>query len=124
MECLKQSELKSNMLPGRIVQEAVGKNGPAFTAAMRVCICEYCARAGKMQPHRHIEESVFVTECDRAWVRYGSTEACADGKVMLEEGMVMHFPDWEWHVFEYEEGGMLKLVCFYASTEDRTPPGE
>ena len=122
MEILSGKDMDRNVLPGRIVNEAVGKNGPVFTTAMRVCICEYCAQAGKMEPHRHIEEACYVSQSDRAWVRYGNTPDCEDGKVMLEEGMVMHFPAWEWHVFEYEDGGSLTLVCFYASTADAKPP--
>lgn len=124
MKFLYDDKLESVMLPGRTVREAIGKKGPVLTTAMRVCICEYSEASGPMEAHRHIEEACYVSKSDRAWVRYGSTKDCTEGKVMLTPGMLIHFPDWEWHVFEYEDGGMLELICFYGSTEDRVPPTE
>ena len=29
--------------------------------------------------------------------------------------MIMHFPENEWHVFEYEEGGHMTIAFFYPS---------
>ena len=124
MNSIDCNKIESAMLPGRTLRDAVGKNGPIVTTGLRVCVCVYSEEAGPMEPHRHIEEACYVTRSDRAWVRYGSTKDCLDGKELLTPGMLIHFPDWEWHVFEYEKGGMLELVCFYGSTEDRTPPAE
>jgi hypothetical protein len=29
--------------------------------------------------------------------------------------MILHFPENEWHVFEYDEGGSITIAFFYPS---------
>ena len=33
----------------------------------------------------------------------------------LERDMILHFPENEWHVFDYDEGGSLTIAFFYPS---------
>ena len=62
---------------------------------------------------------------DRSYVRHGGFGDQPDAlgePLARERDMILHFPENEWHVFEYEEGGHLTITFFYpalASTPDR-----
>jgi len=118
MEVLKKSQLESKTLPGRIITDAVGMNSPVLSTEMSVIYADYRAEAGPMAPHHHAEESIYVIASDRAWVLYGDAEDDLPNRVDLEAGMILHFPDGEWHVFQYEEGGSLEIICIYGKSKD------
>ena len=44
----------------------------------------------------------------------GRIEALQGDSVTLEPGMTLHFPENEWHVFEFAEGGHVDIIFFYA----------
>ncbi|MBC8265174.1 MAG: hypothetical protein H8E47_13750 [Anaerolineales bacterium] len=118
MELVKREDVKEKPLPGRILQLVVGKeDAVSYSDVMTMGFAAYSAESGPMEPHHHVEEIVYILEADDGWVRYGGTgdEPNELGDpVPLEEGMILHFPDWEWHVFEYAEGGHIDIIFFYS----------
>lgn len=121
MEYLKREHIFKNELPGRVVQNAVGRESALSSEKMTVSYCHYSAASGPMEPHRHAEESVVVLDCRDAYVRYGSAEDSLEHKVELSRGDLMHFPEMEWHVFGYQEGGFLDALCIYGQVTDIRP---
>jgi hypothetical protein len=109
------------MLPGRALQLLVGGEGAVSPSeVMTMGFARYSAEAGPMAPHRHAEEIVYVLESDRGWTRYGGFGPEPDelgGPVALEPGMTLHFPENEWHVFEFEEGGHVEIIFFYSQSD-------
>ncbi len=104
-------------LPGRGIQLVTGKENAASPSnAITMGFAHYSAEYGPMSPHRHAEEVVFVLDSDRSYVRYGGFGEQPDAlgeRIALERDMLLHFPENEWHVFEYEEGGHLTIAFFY-----------
>jgi len=99
-------------LPGRGIQLVAGKENAASPSnAITMGFAHYSVEYGPMSPHRHAEEVVFVLDSDRSYVRYGGLGE----RLPLERDMLLHFPENEWHVFEYEEGGHLTIAFFYPS---------
>ena len=121
MEHLKREQIYKNELPGRVVQNAVGKNSALASEKMTVSYCRYSAKSGQMEPHRHAEESVVVLDCRDAYVQYGSAKDCLEHKEGLSCGDLLHFADMEWHVFGYEEGGFLDALCIYGQVTGIRP---
>ena len=81
----------------------------------------YSEESGPMAPHHHAEEIIYVTGAKDAWVRYGESEDELTTRVDLEEGMTLHFPSLEWHVFEFAEGGFLDVIFFYGQVDQIRP---
>ena len=44
---------------------------------------------------------------------FGERPDALGERIALERDMLLHFPENEWHVFEYEEGGHLTIAFFY-----------
>jgi len=118
MELLRRSDVKKRRLPGRKLQLVVGdEHAASHSEVMTMGFATYSAESGPMMPHRHAEEIVCILQSEGGWTRYGGSgdEPGELGeKVMLEEGMILHFPEGEWHVFEFEEDGHVDIMFFYA----------
>lgn len=121
MDFVARNEITRNELPGRVVQNAVGQNSAVSSQKMTVSFCRYSAESGPMAPHNHAEESVVVLDCRDAFVRWGSGPDNLDHTVYLHPGDLMHFPELEWHVFGYEEGGFLDALCIYGQVTNIRP---
>ena len=121
MEQIKRSALKSEFLPGRIIQKVSGLGSPFQSQKMTMGFATYCAECGPMQPHHHAEELIYVVSSDRGYVRYGDAEDQLGERVPLEAGMTLHFPELEWHVFEYDEGGQVDVIFFYGQIDNIRP---
>lgn len=121
MDYVKRTQIPLNRLPGRTVQNAVGRNSAVASEKMTVSFCRYSAESGPMQPHNHAEESVVVLDCRDAYVRYGSGPDRLEHQVELSVGDLMHFPPLEWHVFGYREGGFLDALCIYGQVTQIRP---
>lgn len=106
-------------LPGRALQLVVGQQGAVSSSNLiTMGFAYYAAEYGPMSPHRHAEEIVLILESDHGYVRYGGfgdqpTEL--GERIPLEPDMILHFPENEWHVFEYDEGGHITIAFFYPS---------
>ena len=110
MDFKRRNEIGENRLPGRVVQNGVGRNSAVASEKMTVSYCTYSAESGPMAPHNHAEETVVVLDCKDAYVKYGSGPDSLEHTVRLEKGDLMHFPELEWHVFGYDEGGFLDAL--------------
>lgn len=121
MKLIKRQDVPQKMLPGRALQLLVGGEGAVSPSqVMTMGFARYSAEAGPMAPHRHAEEIVYVLESDRGWTRHGGYGDEPDelgGPVPLEAGMTLHFPENEWHVFEFEEGGHVEIIFFYSQSD-------
>ena len=121
MEFVKRENIQKKELPGRVVQNAVGRNSAIASEKMTVSICRYSAESGPMAPHNHAEESILVWDSQNAYVCWGSAPDRLEHKRYLRRGDVLHFPTLEWHVFGYDEGGYLELVCIYGQVDNIRP---
>jgi hypothetical protein len=121
MQFFRRSDLKNVKLPGRVLQTAVGKDGPSRSGKITVGFARYSAESGPMEPHNHAEEVIYVVGAKDGWVRHGPEKDELSGPIPLEPGMVLHFPSLEWHVFEYGESGYLDLLFIYGQVDKIRP---
>ena len=121
MEYGKRKDLEIDALPGRGLQRAIGKNSHFDSDSMCVGYALYHKEYGVMQPHHHAEETVIITRAEKGWVAWGDDEHNLDHKAPLEEGMILHIPENEWHAFYYEEGGCVEIIFIYGDTKNCRP---
>ena len=73
-----------------------------------------------MKPHHHVEEIVYVLSAKDGYVRHGGFGEEPNelgGRVSVGAGTILHIPDMEWHVFEYDEGGYVDIIFFYSAAD-------
>lgn len=121
MKLITEETPKKTVFPGRIVYKCVGKDAVSKSDKMTMGYAKYCEEVGPMEPHHHAEELIYVVEAKDAWVRFGEAKDELGDKHMLEPGMILHFEELEWHVFEYNSGGFLDVLYFYGQTENIRP---
>lgn len=121
MKIIERSDLAEERLPGRVIHKAIGKDGFSPSGRMTMGFARYSAESGKMEPHHHAEEIIFVLDAMDAWARYGDSPEKLGDPHPLEAGMILHFPVLEWHVFEYDEGGFLDILFFYGQVDHIRP---
>ncbi len=114
MQCVSRDALEKTLLPGRVIQRAIGNNAFSSSQGMTVGFAHYSADAGPMEPHQHAEEAIYVTAARNGWVEYGPQKDQLETKVDLAAGMILHVPAGEWHVFRYAKGGFVDIVFMYA----------
>jgi len=121
MKLIKREEVARRPLPGRVIQLVVGKDEAVSPSeVMTMGYAHYSAESGPMAPHRHAEEIVVITGSEQGYTRYGGfgDEPNELGeRIPLEVGMILHFPRGEWHVFEFDEGGMVDIIFFYSQSD-------
>ncbi|MBC7242716.1 MAG: hypothetical protein H5T60_09755 [Anaerolineae bacterium] len=119
MKLIRRQDVPLRPLPGRAIQLVVGQQGAASPSNLiTMGFARYAAEYGPMSPHRHAEEVVVVLESERGYVRFGGFGDQPDElgeRIPLEPDMILHFPENEWHVFEYDEGGSITIAFFYPS---------
>lgn len=108
-------------LPGRGIRRFVGRHSALESEEMTVGTALYADTFGSMEPHRHAEETVYVLEADRAWVRWGGGADDLPHRIDLQPGDVINTPAWEWHVFEWQPGGHLEILFIYGQVDDIRP---
>ncbi len=116
-----RNELAGKPLPGRIIYKAIGKDGPVISGKMTVGFGEYSAEIGPMEPHQHAEETVYIVQAQDAYYRYGGSKDNLGERIPLQEGMLIHFDELEWHVFEYGSGGSLTIIFIYGQVDKIRP---
>lgn len=123
MELLHRKDLIKNHLKGRVIENTVGKGDayPVTSTKMTICFAHYSEESGQMEPHNHAEETVVVLAGEKCYVKYGDAKDNLTEKRQLMPGDVMHFPELEWHVFGYEEGGFLDALCIYGQVDNIRP---
>lgn len=121
MNVIQRQRLEELSLPGRIIQKAIGKDSAVLSGKMTMGFGHYSAKSGSMEPHRHAEEICYILGAEKSWVRFGPSIDDLTNKVDLEQGMTIHFPEMEYHVFEYEGDGYVDLIFFYGQVERIRP---
>ena len=121
MIIIERNEVTKKALPGREIQLLVSKkDAVSQSGVMTMGFAHYSAKSGPMAPHRHVEEIVYVLDAKDGWTRYGGTGEEPDEmgkKITLEEGMTLHIPPDEWHVFGFGEGGYVDIIFFYSQSD-------
>jgi len=108
-------------LPGRGIRRFVGRNSAFDSEEMTVGTALYADEFGPMEPHNHAEETVYILDADRAWVRWGASPDDLSNRIDLEAGVVINTPSLEWHVFEWEPGGHIELLFIYGQVDNIRP---
>jgi hypothetical protein len=99
----------------------VGRGSALASEKMTVGTALYADEFGPMEPHNHAEETVYVLDADRAWVRWGPDRVDLTERIDLEAGVVIDTPALEWHVFEWEPGGHVELLFIYGQVDNIRP---
>ena len=121
MNIIVEDNLTQHHLPGRIIKKAVGLDGASHSSRMTMGFACYCECCGKMEPHHHAEEIVYVLSSKEGYFRYGPTVEELGERLRLEPGTIIHFSELEWHVFEYDEGGSIEIIYFYGQVDNIRP---
>ena len=116
MKFFHRNELKKYNLPGRIIQKAVGKDGESTSKKMTVGFAHYSVASGPMEPHHHAEETVYIIDTHGGRIRFGSKKDQLGDPIPLKPGIILHIPELEWHVFEYNKGGYVDIIFIYGQT--------
>jgi len=121
MTLIHRNDIQKKPLPGRIIQNAVGRSSAVDSEKMTVSFATYSAESGPMEPHNHAEETVVVLSAIKCYVKRGPAKDNLNEHFVLQVGDVMHFEELEWHVFGYEEGGHLDALCIYGQVDNIRP---
>ena len=121
MEIVKRKDIGIDALPGRGLIRAIGKNSYFDSKAMTVGYAIYSEKYGEMEPHHHAEETCIITKSVGGWLEWGDEKDNLPNKMELEEGMILHVPENEWHVFKYKKGGEVEILFIYGTTENTRP---
>jgi hypothetical protein len=123
MDIFKRTDLDRVKLAGRTLQKAVGGpgEGKVTSTKMTVGFAHYSAESGPMEPHHHAEESIYVVDALDGYVRLGTAADRLGDRAQLEAGMILHFPELEWHVFEWDEGGYVDALFIYGQVTNIRP---
>jgi hypothetical protein len=118
MNTVERKDVEKKPLPGRVLQLVTGQEGAvSHSDTITMGFAHYSAESGPMSPHHHVEEIVYILESKDGWIRHGGfgDEPNELGDPLpLVEGMTLHIPENEWHVFEFEEGGHVDIIFFYS----------
>lgn len=121
MNYINKNSIAIDALPGRGLVRVIGKNSCFDSDKMMVGYALYSAEYGKMEPHAHAEETVIITKAINGYVSWGDEKNHMKDTIRLLEGMVLHIPENEWHMFHYDEGGTVEIIFIYGQTENCRP---
>ncbi|MGE4485464.1 MAG: hypothetical protein AB7C97_10190 [Oscillospiraceae bacterium] len=121
MVIVPKNQMKTDALPGRGIQRAVGKDSASLSDSMTVGYASYSEEYGIMEPHCHAEETVIIFDAKDGSVCWGPEKDNLTHSRKLERGMVLHIPENEWHAFYYEPGGFVDIVFIYGTSENVRP---
>jgi hypothetical protein len=121
MRSTRRADTPIDALPGRGLRRFVGRSSAIASEEMTVGTAIYADEFGPMEAHNHAEETVYVLEADRAWVRWGPSAGDLPNRIDLQAGVVINTPALEWHVFEWEPGGHVELLFIYGQVDNIRP---
>ena len=121
MRLIKREDVTREQLPGRVIQRVIGRNAFSESSRMTMGFAHYSEASGPMEPHQHAEEIVFVLSAKEGWVRHGSGRDQLGPPIPLAAGYTLHFPELEWHVFEFSRGGYVDVIFFYGQVDNIRP---
>src|SRR5262249_20723746 len=117
MDLIRREDVPAQPLAGRTIQSVLGRGAHVESGKMTVGFARYAADSGPMQPHQHAEETLFVIAAQDGWVRYGATPDQLGEEIPLQAGMVLHFPELEWHQFGYRGNGFVDVLFCYGQVD-------
>jgi len=120
MHVIRREELEQVQLPGRVIQKAVGKDSFSRSTRMTLGFAHHSGESGH-EPHHHAEELVYVLSALNGWVRCGPSPDRLGPPLALEAGMILHFPELEWHVIDIGKDGHVDTLFFYGQVDDLRP---
>src|SRR5689334_10571432 len=123
MDVIRRAELPTVSLPGRALHKAVGGpgEGAVTSGKMTVGFARYSDESGPMEPHHHAEETLYIVDARDGWIRWGEAPDRLDQRLPLETGLMIHFPELEWHVFEWAPGGYVDALYIYGQVDNIRP---
>lgn len=121
MDATQRARVPVVRLPGRDIQRIIGKDAFMASDRMTVGTARYSDDAGPMAPHQHAEECIVVLDARAARVRYGPAPDDLPTVIPLEAGVVLHIPELEWHVFEWDAGGHADCIVIYGQVDNIRP---
>jgi hypothetical protein len=123
VDVIKRRDLDRVKLAGRTLQKAVGGPGEGKVTSTRMTVgfARYSAESGPMEPHHHAEETIYVVDARDGYIRLGTAADQIGDRVQLEAGMILHLPELEWHVFEWDEGGYVDALFIYGQVSNIRP---
>lgn len=123
MVIISSDQLEKTRLPGRTLSKAIGLDGRSQSNSMSVGFARFSSEDGHAEPHCHAEEAVYIIETRNGWVQYGPTREGMGERRLLQPGLLLHIPEGEWHVFDFDEGGYVEILFFYAQVTNLRPEG-
>jgi len=121
VQVIEREGLPKVRLPGRVLQNVVGKDGRSKSGRMTMGFAHYSAESGPMEPHHHAEEICYIIDARGGWVSFGPSREHLPERAALRPGMTLHVAELEWHVFEYDEGGFVDIIFFYGQVDNIRP---
>lgn len=123
MDVLQRQDLDPVKLSGRALQKAVGGPGEGTVTSNRMTVgfARYSAESGPMEPHHHAEETIYIVDARDGYIRPGTAADRIGDRVQLAVGMILHFRELEWHVFEWDEGGYIDALFIYGQVDNIRP---
>lgn len=121
MKYINKNNVAVDPLPGRGLMRIIGKDSCFDSDKMMVGYALYSAEYGEMEPHAHAEETVIITKAKKGYVTWGNEKNNLQNTIPLEEGMILHISENEWHTFHYDEGGSVEIIFIYGQTNNCRP---
>lgn len=102
MDKLIREEIPTFKQLGRTNRRAIGGNA-VLADTMSCGFARFSLADGKMVPHKHEREIIYVREAKGVTARYGAEPTKLDGSSRLNTGDLLRFHDGEWHVFDMDD---------------------
>jgi hypothetical protein len=121
MKVIHRDSLPQAELIGRIIQKAVGKDGFDRSSKMTIGFGHYANEYGRMEPHRHAEEVLYIIDASKGWFRIGPARDTLGERIPFIPGTLVHFNEMEWHTFEFDDDGFVDLIFIYGQVDNIRP---
>ena len=121
MKIINRSDVECIALLGRSIQKAIGLDAFSYSDKMSIGYACYKKKYGKMDPHCHAEETVYILKVRKGFIRIGKNKQDLNIKIQLHPGMLLHLLKDEWHVFEYDKGGSIEIIFIYGQVDSIRP---
>lgn len=121
MHIIDSSKVEPTKLNGRHIRKIIEKGGVVESQYMSLGMAEFSTDIGPMTPHRHDEEGIYVLEAENCYTRCGDCVENFFEPKKIEPGMFLLYGKDEWHVFEFQGKGYLKIIFFFATGDLKRP---
>jgi len=116
-----KNDLSGKVFKDRIIYKGIGREGPIISGKMTVGFGDYSSDIGTMEAHQHAEETVYIVSAEKAYIRRGESKDTLEKQIPLKMGMLVHFDEMEWHVFDCDQGGHVTILFIYGQVDKIRP---